>query len=232
MEWLTSSFFAWILSLISVIVLWLLIFKQESEIVFFDIHFDVTVFLAAWRTQRLLVVKWKSENIIGRCGVRGGTWTEGALITYRSSECGISTNGYLNRRRWWRGAKNNSNILAQATLAFKAMGPGRNGWQKKRETSISNLRYLKLVPVNVSGHLKISPVASIAATVLTFILGRAHVGKGTKTLMNESSLKVQWRCSTLSLTVDNYFVVQWKLISTPRFLLLSHNRCNYISRWG
>ena len=58
---------------------------------------------------------------------------------------------------------------------------------------------------------------NILAAGLTFFLGHVDDEGGTETLMNESTLKIEWRCPTLSSMMGNYFVVQWKLISTPPF---------------
>lgn len=78
-------------------------------------------------------------------------------------------------------------------------------------------------------------VGNIFAAGLTFFLGHVDVEAVTETLMNKSSLKIQWKCPILSAIMGNYFVVQWQLISAPFFYsyhiigaIISHTQGNII----
>lgn len=132
-----------------------------------------------------------------------------------------------------KGWKNNKKNSKYCGLGSRHDGVGEHRRNSQGEGNILRLRYLELMLVYVSRCQNVSPVDNILDAGLTFFLGHVDTETATETLMNESSLKIQWRCPPLSSIMDNYFVVQWKLISTPPFLFLSHNRHNYIShsRW-
>lgn len=78
-------------------------------------------------------------------------------------------------------------------------------------------RYVELKLVSAFRCQEVLHVGNIFAAELTFFLGHVDVEAVTETLMNKSSLKIQWKCPILSAIMGNYFVVQWQLISAPFF---------------
>lgn len=93
------------------------------------------------------------------------------------------------------------------------MGVGCSGHRRncgyKRKDNVFSLESLKCIPADVSRYQKVSPADNIPTAGLTFFLGQKEDVEGaTETSMNESDLKIQWGCPTLSSIMDNYFVVQ------------------------
>lgn len=95
-----------------------------------------------------------------------------------------------------------------------------SGWRQSLDVEkddILGLRYGELVRsvcFQMSEHF--FSVGNILPAGLTFV-GCVAIEGAPETLMNKSSLKMQWKCPVLSSIMDNDFAVQWKLISMPRF---------------